>query len=132
MNYFRTLLFSCLVMAGLGWQSARAATFTWDGGLSHGNLTLNDFWSTTNNWVNGVPVSGVGTDLVFTLSGVQVSATQNLAEPFTLSSMTFNSASNVFLVRGGTLNFVPAAGSTYSIKHESDNPTTIQNAVPVP
>jgi len=76
---------------------------TWDGGLSHANFTLNDFWSTPNNWADGVPVSSPTTDVIFGLSGLRTTANQNLATPFFLRSLTFAGGANVTAVTGSLL-----------------------------
>ena len=88
---------------------------TWDGGASHGGFTFNDLWSTANNWLDGVPLSSAATDVLFGFSTVRTTATQNLATPFFLRSLTNLSDSNVTAVTGNALSF-------------SNNATIAQNA----
>lgn len=98
----KSLILLAGVLATLAPQPARAAI--WDGGLSHANFTLNDLWSTPNNWQDAVPTSSTLTDVVFVQSGNWTTATQNLAPLFTLRSLTFSSGSNVTAVTGNQLS----------------------------
>lgn len=98
----------CLLALGLGPVSAA----TWDGGLSHNNFTVNDLWSTGNNWVDGVPLSSAVTDLTFALSGARTTSSQNLGDNFTLRSLTFAAGSNVTAVTGNSLIFAANARIT--------------------
>ena|GEM_PF-1379369 len=91
--------------------AAPAVTFTWDGGASHAGATLNNNWSTANNWTTGAPTSADDTGLIFTASSVQTTATQNIANPFLLNSMTFDASSNVTTISGSQLNFTPTSGT---------------------
>ena len=93
--------------------SLRAAT--WDGGASHAGFTVNDLWSTPNNWLDGVPISSPTTDIAFAFSTVRTTATQNIAIPFFLRSLTNLADSNVTAVTGNALSF-------------SNNGTIAQNA----
>ena len=97
----------------------------WDGGLSHGDFTLNDLWTTGNNWQDAIPVSSATTDVVFVLSSIRTTATQNLATPFTLRSLTFSSGSNVVAVTGNPLNI--AAGG--NIAQNSAVSAVVSNAI---
>ncbi len=83
-----------------------SATYTWDGGLSHGNNTPDGNWSTVNNWAGGsAPLQGASTDLIFSQSGVRRTANQNIGSSFQLRSITFDNISNVTDLTGGTLDF---------------------------
>jgi len=88
-----TLWFSgSLVFLSLLPPLGRAATFTWSGGIP---LSLNDNWSTPNNWATAVvPLSGFDTDLFFgAVSGSgRLNANQNVGNPFALQSLTFTNA----------------------------------------
>ena len=105
MKVSRAIFFAGIFAAANSWPGHAAI---WDGGLAHGNSTLNDLWSTGNNWQDVIPVSGATTDVVFVLSGIRTTATQNLANPFTLRSLTFSPGSNVVAVTGNPLNFANA------------------------
>jgi fibronectin-binding autotransporter adhesin len=85
--------------------AAPAQTYIWDGGLSHGNFTVNNLWSTANNWVGGVPTSGQNVDVAFNLSGLWTSSDQDIADPFVLHSLTFSANSNVIALGALGLNF---------------------------
>lgn len=108
----------------------QAANFTWDGGASHGGLTVSNNWSTLNNWVAGAPVSADDTGIVFTASTVQTTATQNIANPFLLNTLTFDATSNVTAISGNQLNFTsttatllpPALTQSSSINVVISNP----------
>ncbi len=78
---------------------------TWDGGASHAGFSVNDLWSTANNWSDGIPVSSPTTDVAFGFSTVRTTATQNLATPFFLRSLTNLPNSNVTAVTGNALSF---------------------------
>ena len=109
---------------------ARATTFTWDGGLSHGNFTTNDNWSTPNNWVNGAPIAAVDTVISFGLSGIRTTSIQNIGGSFQLAVLNFDSTSNVTGLSGGTLDF--DTGSPLSpgvLGHNSATAATVQNAI---
>jgi T5SS/PEP-CTERM-associated repeat protein len=87
----------CFVLLALVALAPTAPAQTWDGGAAHGNATANNNWSTAFNWAGGLaPVSGVNTDLAFGLSGKWTTADQNLANPFILHSITFNSTNTNF------------------------------------
>lgn len=109
--------------------TAVAQTFTWDGGLSHGNFTVNDNWSTANNWVNATPpTSNVNTDVVFTLSGIRTTATQNIVSPFVLHSLTFDAANTNFTsVTGSALDFRSNGSTNPSITQNSGIAVSVAN-----
>jgi hypothetical protein len=88
--------------------AAPSATFTWDGGASHNNNTICSNSSGSNNWITGAPVSSADTGLIFTASTVQTTATQNIANPFLLNSITFDTFSNVTAIDGNPR--LPIAG----------------------
>ncbi|MBS0656820.1 MAG: autotransporter-associated beta strand repeat-containing protein [Verrucomicrobia bacterium] len=102
---FRLLL--ALGCAGLANTPGPLTAATWDGGLSHNNFTVNDLWSTPNNWVEGAaPVSSATTDITFALSGLRTTATQNIAGTFNLRNLTFAAGANVTQLSGNALNIV--------------------------
>ncbi len=106
--------------------AARATIFTWSGGFP---FSVNDDWTTANNWVGqNVPVSATNTDLVFdaTTSGGtgRTTSNNNIADPFTLRSLTFASGAPLYTLTGGALN----VGSS-GIAQNSANVQTINNSV---
>jgi autotransporter-associated beta strand protein len=121
------LLAAC---AGVGVvPSAMATTYTWDGGLSHGNSADNN-WSTTNNWKTGIPASSIDTDIDFSLSGSRKTANQNIATPFLLHSISFDSTSNVTAISGSSLEFITNSGTIAPVLTQSSaTAVTISNAL---
>ena len=122
MKVSRAIFFAGLFAAATSWPVHAAI---WDGGLAHGDFTLNGLWSTGNNWQDVIPVSGPATDVVFVLSGIRTTATQNLANPFTLRSLTFSPGSNVVAVTGDPLNFANGG----SIAQNSAVSAVVSNAI---
>ena len=103
---------------------------TWDGGLSHSNFTVNNLWTTPNNWVGGVaPVSAAATNIVFTQSGMWTTADQNIANPFLLNTLSFNGANNFTALTGGPLQFNLSNGSVPFIAQNTSNAITVGNAI---
>jgi autotransporter-associated beta strand protein len=110
--------------------AAPAQTFTWDGGLSHGNFTVGNLWSIPNNWVGGAaPVSGAATNIVFTQSGMWTTADQNIANPFVLNFLSFDGANNFTALTDGPLQFDFSNGTTPAIAQNTANAITIGNAI---
>jgi T5SS/PEP-CTERM-associated repeat protein len=112
---------------------ASAATAqTWDGGAAHGNATANNLWSTAFNWVGGTaPTSGVNTDLAFGLSGKWTTADQNIANPFILHSITFNSNNTNFTgISDASLDFHNNSSSSAPLINQNCNVAiTINDAI---
>jgi autotransporter-associated beta strand protein len=87
--------------------TARAATYTWDGGPTGGS----QLWSTEANWApDGAPVSSSTTTIVF--AGTNNPGTlgsrlnQDLATPFSLNSLLFaDTASTSYYLDGSPLQF---------------------------
>ena len=122
--------FAVLGVLVLAIQPAPAQTFTWDGGLSHGNFTFFNTWTTPNNWVGGAaPVSGAATSIVFTQSGIWTTADQNVANPFVLNSMYFNGANNFTALSDQPLQFTFSTGSPPGIGQNTPTAITIGNAI---
>lgn len=95
----------CLLLGlGFSFRCGWLPAATWDGGLSHNNFTLNDFWSTPNNWVEGAaPLSTPTTDITFALSGIRTTTNQNILPNYTLRNLTFAAGSNVTALGGNAL-----------------------------
>lgn len=108
-----------------------AATFTWDGGASHAGLTANDNWTTGNNWVSGAPTSANDTALIFTASTVRRTATQNIANPFVLNSLTFDATSNVTNINGSQLSFTTLVATSLQPKLTQASPTNVNIGAPL-
>ena len=70
-------------------------------------------WSDGTKWNTGVPpVSSSTTALVFNANATAYTATNDIANPFDLNSLTFNDASSLggrITIAGGTLNFTGTA-----------------------
>ena len=122
--------FAVLGVLVLAVQSAPAQTFTWDGGLSHGNFTFFNTWTTPNNWVGGVaPVSAAATNIVITQSGIWTTADQNVANPFLLNTLSFNGANNFTALSDEPLQFSFANGTTPAIVQNTSSAITVGNAI---
>lgn len=92
----------CGLLSAVFCPGLRAAT--WDGGLSHGNFTVNSLWTTANNWADAVPIPSAVTDVIFAPSGIWTSSTQNISNPFVLRSVTFAASANVTALSGSALS----------------------------
>lgn len=116
------------VLLGLSYlpccSSLRAATYYWNGKGS------DDLWSTGGNWIGGFAplATDYNTDLVFT-SNNRTSPQQNLATPFVLGSLTFDSTSASFGLSGGALEFGGSRPSGNSINQNSSVACQILNAL---
>lgn len=98
---------------------AGAATFTWTGG---DGATGN--WSSASNWTApGAPTSAGTTDLVFANNTSGQISSNNIANPFIMNSMTFNSGLPALSVTGSTLTF--NGGSAKEIFQSSANPVSL-------
>jgi len=106
---YRCFVRSCFLTA---WFVQQLPAATWDGGLSHANFTVNDFWSTPNNWADAVPTPGITTDVIFALSGLRTTANQNIANPLVVRSVTFAAAANVTALAGNQLSVVGGGSMT--------------------
>ncbi len=79
---------------------------TWLGGTS-GN------WNLAANWSGGtLPTSSRNTAIVFSGTPANASTTQNIANPFTLNSITVNSVTVTPSVGGSALTFQSTTGGT--------------------
>jgi autotransporter-associated beta strand protein len=102
-----------------------AAEFTWT------NLN-NGAWNTAANWVGGVPVSAADTVLRFTNSGTATyNATNNLASPFQLNRLIFDSTSTglIRLAGANQLSFVSSGGVAPLILQNGTGGVVISNAL---
>jgi T5SS/PEP-CTERM-associated repeat protein len=109
-----------------------ASAQTWDGGLSHGNATANNNWTTPFNWVGGTaPASNANTAITFTLSGTRTTANQNIANPFILNSITIDSNNTNFTaISGQALDFHSNSSSSFPFfEQDSAIPVTISNNI---
>jgi autotransporter-associated beta strand repeat len=107
-------------------NATRAATFTWSGDSS-----TNQLWSNGANWAGIAPLSSNTTDLVFagtTNTGTSGSPLNNdIATPFVLNSITFNSGGGAFFLGGTSLQF--SAGLNDTITQSSSSAETIANTI---
>lgn len=101
-----------------------AGFFTWNGG--GGNVN----WGTLGNWTGGIPTSAATTDLIFAgTTNVGTALTPlnlNIANPFVLNSITFNSGGGAFYLGGNALRFDGA--TTSNITQSSSSAESIANA----
>lgn len=74
------------------------AAQTWSGGGADNN------WSTVANWSGGAPPSNSATAVTFA-GGNRLAPFQNIANPFTLNSLTFSPSAGAFTLGGNGLNF---------------------------
>lgn len=106
-------------------SNADAATYTWNGG--GGNVN----WNTPGNWTGGTPTSASTTDLVFagtTNIGTLVTPlNQDIANPMTLRSITFDSTAGSFFLGGSAIAIQNA--TTFTITQSSANSQNIANSI---
>jgi fibronectin-binding autotransporter adhesin len=105
-------------------SALRAAEFTWT------NL-VNGGWSTAGNWIGGAPVSAADTVLRFTNSGAATyNATNNVANPFQLNQLIFDSTSSgLTRVVGNQLSFVNSGALLPLILQNGTGAVVISNAI---
>jgi hypothetical protein len=106
-----------LLVSGL--TTGAHAQYTWTGAGANSN------WSNSANWSTAVPVSGASTTLDFT--GTATAADNDIADPFTLNSVSFDVTSTVFNMSGGTLNFVSSSGATPTLNQNVSAAITLNN-----
>ena len=123
MIYVRTLAFASLLAVANAPLSARASTYTWDGGGT------DDFWSDHNNWTNGnAPPSSVDTALVF--AGTTGLTSNQDGGVFTLNALSFDGSAGAFVLSGKALNFsANSAGTLPTLTQNSASAETINNAL---
>ena len=107
--------------------AARAVTYTWTGNGASFDITN---WSYTPNWVGGRPVSSTNTELVFGSPGSSNAPgnSNDIADPFTLRSLTFTVDATHYLLSGGRLNF-NGAGAGATLTSNTAETVTINNAL---
>ncbi len=105
------------IVAGPDGSTAQgaASTYTWNGGDSSTNN-----WSSAINWSGTAAVSGSTTDLVFASLTNSATSNNNLANPFILNQLTFNSGLGNVTLSGSQLSF---QGTTPTIQVNNDNVT---------
>src|SRR5262249_51784582 len=79
---------------------APAQSNVWLGGGTTGD------WSNGSNWLSGTaPISGATNDLLF--AGVaNLNTSQNIANPFDLNALTFDTSAGAFVINSNALRFV--------------------------
>ncbi len=118
-NIIKTRNSRLVVLAAVAALAAPAmvmAQSTWVGASAN--------WSNGGSWSGGTPVSGATTTLTFGLGGAYT-ATNDIANPFTLKALTFSNTGAVGLA-GGALTF---AGTAPSITQSSSGAVTIANDI---
>src|SRR5438309_365346 len=101
------------------------ATSTWTGDSS-----TNQLWSNGANWGGVAPTSAATTDLIFAgttntgTSGTPLN--QNIATPFVLNTITFNSGGGTFFLGGNSLQF---NGASDTITQSSSSAESIANVI---
>lgn len=101
-----------------------AAEFTWT------NLN-NGAWGTAANWIGGAPVSAADTVLRFTNSGSSTyTATNNVANPFQLNQLIFDSTSSgQTRLIGSQLSFVNSGAILPLVLQNNTGTVVISNAI---
>src|SRR6266446_5815519 len=91
-----------IALTGVSSDVATAASFTWSG-----DSTTNQLWSNGANWAGTAPTSNATTDLIFagtTNTGTLLNPlNQNIANPMTLRSITFDSTAGNFFLGGNQI-----------------------------
>ncbi len=102
-----------------------ATTWTWTG--NGGNVN----WSTPGNWnLGSAPTSATTTDLIFSgtinIGTALTPLNLNIANPFKLNTLTFQSGAGSFFLGGSSLAF---AGASNTITQGSSNSQSIANNI---
>src|SRR5262245_15125899 len=118
--------FICAVVIVGSAAPAPAQTNIWFGGGGSPD------WSNGGNWLSGVaPTSSATNDLLFT--GItQLNTSQNIANPFDLSVLTFDTSAGAFVINSSALRFVAngATAPSLAINNTGTNaPITFNNPV---
>src|SRR3954462_8074834 len=99
----------CVLILLTAVQYAQAGSWTWTG--NGGNVN----WSTVGNWGGTAPTSAATTDLTFAgstnIGTALIPLNQNIANPFQLNSLTFNSTAGSFFLGGNPLAFTGASNT---------------------
>jgi fibronectin-binding autotransporter adhesin len=105
---------------------AHAATNTWTGNGGAANTG----WSTTLNWSPvAAPTSAATTSLLFA-GAASLTPTQNIANPFTLNALAFDTTAGSFHLFGSPLNFLSNGTTAAALTQNSANGQIIsQNLV---
>ncbi len=89
-----------IALAGLAMAPSSALAQSWDGFGATAN------WSDAGNWSGSpAPVSSNSTAIFFG-AGLQLNSVQNIATPFQLFDLTFNSSAGNYNLSGGEIQFV--------------------------
>jgi autotransporter-associated beta strand protein len=124
---------SASVLIGYSALSAppAVAQSTWTGGSA-----VDSNWSTAANWSGGTPVSASTAGV--TLAGTtRLTPNQNIANPFSLNSLTFDSTAGSFNLGGNGLNFLSNGATLPTLTQGSANgqmvsvPLTLTNNLTV-
>ncbi|MCE9530110.1 MAG: autotransporter-associated beta strand repeat-containing protein [Planctomycetes bacterium] len=116
-NRMRSLIILTVVYSFIHCSAkmAIAADYTWN--------TTSNTWNTAANWIGGLPVSNLATNLIFGGS-TQYTVTDNIGTgAFVFNSITFN---NSYSGTGSGVTLAPAAGQTLTIG-VGTSPGIIQN-----
>lgn len=116
----------CIISAALIVGSAapaQAQTNVWTGGGTTGD------WSNGSNWIsNTAPTSGATNDLLFVGSS-NLNTNQNIANPFDLNALTYDTSAGAFVTFGQTLRFVANGATAPSLVLNNASPITFNNPV---
>ena len=112
-----TLGLALLCAAGSG--AARATTYIWNGTDTPLGVTN---WSQAFNWsTDQAPTSSADTDIIFGALASSLDTTasnEDIASPFTLDSLSFNSSAPAYTITGGALSVGAFGFSTSSASTE--------------
>lgn len=130
-------LAAAMALCGVAAGTARATNYVWLATGPNADWNAVDYNSIlrgyNTNWgtltTSAVfPASGSGTSLEFTDYG-SGTTTNNLANPFILNSLSFDSNANAFTIAGNALEFAANGSTAPSINQNSSNNQTVQAAL---
>jgi hypothetical protein len=88
-------------------------------------------WSNGGNWVTGVaPLSGATNNLLFAGTS-QLNTSQNIANPFDLNALTFDTSAGAFVINSNALRFVVNGTTAPSLALNNNTPITVTFNNPV-
>ncbi|HTK73849.1 MAG TPA: PEP-CTERM sorting domain-containing protein [Gemmataceae bacterium] len=111
----------CAVLLVASAAPAPAQTNVWLGGGATG------VWNDAGNWVAGVPTSGPTNDLLFAGSN-NLNTTQNIANPFDLNKLTFDTSAGAFAINSNSERFVANGATAPTLAINTNSPITFANS----
>jgi hypothetical protein len=102
--------------------SPAIAQTIWVGGGATGD------WSQASNWTPSTPTSAATTSLLFATNN-QINTNQNIANPFILNSLGFDTSAGAFVINSGALQFQANGATAPSIFTNTSAATTFNSPV---